>query len=399
MCKKTLTVKMFGTFTIDVEGVQMADSDNHSQKIWGLLSYIVYNRDRKVSQNELIEVLWHDYVSKTNPAGALKNLLYRLRAALDQLWPGAGMQLIITSGNSYYWNTEYPVLLDCDEFERLNELPEDITSDSLDEVIRLLRLYKGPFLQKFASEFWVMPLASYYQRIYIQSLLKALPLLQKEKFYNEIVEFTCFATMFEPFHEDLHYYLISAYVALGQKDSAIDVHQKFCSRLMSELGVLPSEKFQAAYYEATKKSFQMLTTPMLMDQLREKDSLPGALVCDFDFFRILYHSMARSVLRNGIAVHMILVSIYKKGSELSEKMREKEMENLKEILHCTLRRGDSAAQCSALQYVVMLPKANYENSCMVCDRIYNAYRRKYFKSNLELRFEVFPLQPDELEYF
>ena len=80
-------------------------------------------------------------------------------------------------------------------------------------------------------------------------------------------------------------------------------------------------------------------------------------------------------------------------------MREKEMENLKEILHCTLRRGDSAAQCSALQYVVMLPKANYENSCMVCERIFKSYFSKHSYADANLRYEVCALEPDDKENF
>ena len=45
------------------------------------------------------------------------------------------------------------------------------------------------------------------------------------------------------------------------------------------------------------------------------------------------------------------------------------MENLQEQVRTGLRRGDVAARCSVSQYILMLPQANYENSCMVCRRL------------------------------
>ena len=106
----------------------------------------------------------------------------------------------------------------------------------------------------------------------------------------------------------------------------------------------------------------------------------------------------RSVLRSGIAVHMVLLTVNdRKGNTFTEKKREKIMENLKDVLHASLRRGDSAARCSAQQYVVMLPRANFENSQMVCERILRAYYQKYTRVDAELRYDVFPLKPDEKE--
>ena len=69
------------------------------------------------------------------------------------------------------------------------------------------------------------------------------------------------------------------------------------------------------------------------------------------------------------------------------------MPKIEEVIRCSLRRGDSAAKCSVSQYVIMLPTANYENSCAVCRRILKAFARQYPHSPAEIHYSVQPLEP------
>ena len=55
-----LHVQMLGTFSITLGEARVDDSSNRSKKIWLLLAYLIYNRDRTVSQEELIRLLWGD---------------------------------------------------------------------------------------------------------------------------------------------------------------------------------------------------------------------------------------------------------------------------------------------------------------------------------------------------
>ena len=69
------------------------------------------------------------------------------------------------------------------------------------------------------------------------------------------------------------------------------------------------------------------------------------------------------------------------------------MENLQE-LRTSLRKGDIAARCSVSQYILMLPQANYENSCKVCERIIRAFARRYPRSPACLHRSVQTLGPN-----
>lgn len=396
-----MTVKMFGDFTITYDGVTVSDSDNRSKKLWLLLAYLLYNRGRALKQNELIELLWSEDERGANPTGALKTLFYRLRAELDKLYDGAGKQLIVSRNNGYIWNGDFEVDLDCERFDELGKAISERGDDAIEETVSMLRLHGGEFLMRLKDEFWVIPIATYYHNEYILHCLRIFPLLLEAGRYDEVVEFCKTAALIEPFHDGIHGYYMRAYIAMGKQDRAVEIYQKYSDRLLSELGIIPADEIREIYREAVKSNNGFsLTVDALRNQLKEDSTSTGALVCEYDFFRILYFSMARSVMRSGIAVHLVLMTISgKRGAELDTKKREKFMANLEDTIRRSLRRGDSASRCSASQYVIMLPRANYENSCMVCERILKAYNKNYSYPDAEFRYEVFPIQPDEKESF
>ena len=49
---------MLGAFSIELDGKRMDDSGNRSKKVWLLLAYMIYCRNRPVSQEELTSLLW-----------------------------------------------------------------------------------------------------------------------------------------------------------------------------------------------------------------------------------------------------------------------------------------------------------------------------------------------------
>ncbi len=394
-----LKINMFGAFSINAGDVCVSDTDNRSKKVWSLLAYIIFHRNSTIKAGELQNLLWSDNERELNSPGALKTLLYRARAELDKLWDGAGKQLILYRNNGYSWNNDFLVETDCDEYDRLDKMISQGGEDVIENTVSLLRLYKGEFLARFNSELWVIPIATYYHNNYMSHLNNVLPLLLEDKRYDEVLEFCRTAAMLDPFDENVHCYWMRAYIATGEHKKAVEIYRKLSDRLLSELGVIPSQDTRALYHEAIKSSNDFaISVEMLQEQLKEDNALSGALICEYDFFRVLCHSMSRSVLRNGIAIHLALITMKgKKVNEHDTKRWEKLQAGLQDTIRCSLRRGDSATRCSASQYVIMLPRANYENSCMVCGRILRAYYQKYSRLDAELRFDVFPIQVDDKE--
>ncbi len=394
-----INVKMLGEFVIEYNGASVSDSSNRSKKVWSLLAYLIYNRQRAVKPQELIELLWGNDISTENPAGALKTLLFRARAELDNLYKGAGKDLIIFKNEGYLWSDAFDTELDCEVFDRLVMEINENEEARLECTLKLLSLYRGTFLEKFSSEFWAMPIVTHYHNTYLETVSKNIPLLSENGYYKEIEKFCVLATEADPFNEELHRIYMQNCVEQDNKKKALTIYRELSNRLLSELGVFPSEETRQLYHKLIQTTNEhILSAQMLMEQLKEDGNLPGALICEYDFFRVLYYSMARSVLRNGIAVHIALFTVSgKKGAALSAKKIEKEMEGLRTAVRTSLRRGDSAARCSVSQYVVMLPGANYENSCMVCERISRAFTQRYGSIDATVRFEVQPIEADYSE--
>ena len=389
-----LSIRMLGGFTISYEDQRISDQDNRSRKVWALIAYFIFHRKRIIPQEELLDLLWTDDQQNNNPTGALKAMIHRARNTLDALWPNAGKDLILHQGSGYTWNRAYSCNVDIDQFELLCKPSADGHHNAAQDV-EALRVYRGTFLPNMSSETWVIPVAAYYHNCYIQRLLEALPVLLQQEQYGDVAALCQAAIAVEPFHEEIHCFYMRALLAMGDRNGAVRIYQKLRESLFSNFCILPSEETRALYHEATKTiNDHTVEIDTLQQQLKEEFQ-HGALICEYDFFRILYHSMERSMARSGVAAHIAVLTVEgRHGIQLSRKQQETAVNHLEEHIRMGLRRGDAAARCSVSQFVIMLPQANYENSCMVCNRLVRSYFRKHPRSDIDIKFTVCPILPD-----
>ena len=392
-----LKVQMLGSFSLFWNGHEITDSDNRSRKVWLLLAYMICCRNHPISQGELFSLLWGDD-GTTNPINALKTMFHRVRSMLDGLGNGAGHTLIVRQGGGYAWNSEIPISVDVDDFEAKCQFcaEQSDPQEQLTAYLDTLKLYRGDFLPKLSSEPWIVPQNTYFHNLYLKMLRSALPMLQECQCHTDIVTLCARATMIEPYDESLYQFLMRAQLDLGDQAGAIKTYESMSELLFSNFGIMPSDESKALYRETVRTvNERSLNLGILREQLDEEQSGSGALLCDYDFFRIIYQAEARAVIRNGDAVHIALISVA--GSDdkpLSRRSLDCCMENLQDVIVCGLRKGDIVSKCSVSQFILMLPQANYENSCMVCDRIARSFARQYPHSPAVLTCTVQPLVPN-----
>ena len=393
-----LQVRMLGGFSLRLGDREINDGDNRSRKIWLLMAYMIYCRNRPISQEELADLLWGEEERSSNPANALKTMFHRVRSLLNQLDNGAGHDLIIRREGTYAWNQEIPFTLDTDQFEALcrSAAVQDDEDRRLETYLQALALYEGDFLPKLSSEPWVVPISAYFHNLYIRAVQEALPLLEGRGRLQEAVALCRKSVEVEPYNELLYQHLMQDLLTLGEQQKVISVYEEMSQLLFDSFGIMPSDETRAVYREAMRavndKAVSILT---VREQLREPDGVSGALFCDYDFFKVLYHAEARAVARSGDAIHIGLISVTgDQNQELPKRSLDRCMENLQELIRNSLRKGDIAARCSVSQYILMLPQANYENSCKVCERIIRAFGRQYPHSPAFLHYSVQPLEPN-----
>ena len=400
MDTKRLRVRMLGSFSIEMGEQIIDDNRNRSRKVWLLLAYMIYYRNRSVTQEELTGLLWGEEESSANPANALKTMFHRVRAMLDQLGDSAGHTLIVRRKGGYAWNTEIPLQFDVETFDELcRQASIAEGKERLERYLEAVDLYRSDFLSKLSTEPWVLPIATYYHNLYTRAVQEAILLLEVLERREEAIRLCRRAIEIEPYNEDLYRHLMRNLVDLKDQRGAIAVYEEMNELFLSNFGVMPAEDIRALYREAVRVINDRAISPgVVREQLRETESMSGALFCDYDFFKVLYHAEARGIVRRGDAVHIGLLSVQGvDGKELSKRSLTRAMENLHDQIRINLRRGDVAAQCSVSQYILMLQQANYENSRMICQRIVKAFYRQYPHSPAELDYSVQPLEPNDSE--
>lgn len=385
-------VQMLGKFQIQMGDIVVQDDVSRSQKIWNLLAYFIVHRDRLIAQEELINLLWPDE-EISNPANALKTLLFRVRAILT---PAFGRQypLILSRRGAYSWNPLLPCRLDTDTFETLavqaadETLPEGTRMELYKQAIAL---YTGDFLPKLSGRLWVIPLATRYHALYVETVQSYGIMLMKAQSYAEAAALCNEAIQIEPYDETLYGLLISALMRQGKNIAALAQYERATDLLYRNLGVRPSQALRQVYQEIMKEQKSLETDlSLIQEDLQETASRTGAFVCEYGFFREAYRLEARRAARQGNCVHIALMTVsLPDGSIPSLDVLSIAMDKLLEVLKSSLRRGDVVSRYSGAQYVVMLPSANFEDGTRIMERIIKTFvqqnRRTYLKINYELR--------------
>ena len=391
----TLQVQMLGQFTLRYGDRTISDSDDRSRRVWSLLAYMLYNHDRSFAQEELIHLYWSNGEKSADPGNALKSIFHRIRTALDKLQPGLGRLLIRRKAGRYFWNNAMPLSLDIEDFEAHFHAAEAAGDDDvrLAEYQAALALYAGDPLPRMTDEIWTIPIVAYYHSLYTRAAAGAIELLEKQERTAEAVALCRRAIHIEPYQEDLYEHLMRGLLRTGDMKGAMSVYEEMSELLFAHFGVMPSETLRTLYRQATRTvNDRTLTMDEVCSQLAEPAPHGGAMVCEYDFFKILYRSEVRSIARNGHSANICLLSVSgKDGEMLARRSLDPAMNNLQVLVQNNLRRGDVIARCSISQYIILLPQANYENSRMVADRLVSAFYRRYPHSPARLRYTVQPL--------
>ena len=391
----TLQVQMLGQFTLRYGDRTISDSDDRSRRVWSLLAYMLYNHGRSFAQEELIHLYWSNGEKSADPGNALKSIFHRIRTALDKLQPGLGRLLVRRKSGRYFWNNAMPLSLDIEDFEAHFHAAEAAGDDDvrLAEYQAALALYAGDPLPRMTDEIWTIPIVAYYHSLYTRAAAGAIELLEKQERTAEAVALCRRAIHIEPYQEDLYEHLMRGLLRTGDMKGAMSVYEEMSELLFAHFGVMPSETLRTLYRQATRTvNDRTLTMDEVCSQLEEPAPHGGAMVCEYDFFKILYRAEARSIARNGHSANICLLSVSgKDGEMLARRSLDPAMNNLQVLVQNNLRRGDVIARCSISQYIILLPQANYENSRMVADRLVSAFYRRYPHSPARLRYTVQPL--------
>lgn len=388
-----LNVRLFGKFQMSNTEGSLTLETMRSEILTRLLTYMLSHRDKSLTAQELIEVLWPEDESD-NPAGSLKNCIYRLRKLLKQTW-GSATEYIITGHGTYQWNPEINLHVDVEIFEEccrevFNSEDKDIRREKGKEAVEL---YHGLFLSELSSEYWAISMSAYYHSIYLTLVKKLAELMEEERNYSEVEDICRKALQIEPLDEEIHCFLLRALIADNKQKMAADHYKETVRQIYDSLGVRPSREMEEIYEELQKIQHDYeCNIDIIQEDLREKTT-SGAFMCEYGVFRKIYALESRSSSRLGISVHLTLMSLYldfqvSKEEKLYKKLINEGMACLEEALMKGLRSSDIVCRYSVNQFLVMLPACQYEDAKMVVNRLKDMFYRSEKTNKLLLQYSI-----------
>lgn len=398
MALTPLNIQMLGGFSLSREDARISVG-GRPQKLCLLLSFLILERPRPVPWEELAGLIWRDKSVDSSSLNALKAILHRARSWLDQLGEGTGRTLILTRQGCCQWNPEQPVTLDAEEFSRLIRAGEQAPAEERLELwVRALELYRGDFLPALGSCPWAASVSADLHEKYLRASLQVLPLLDGQGRTQEAAELTGSVFALEPLREDLCQWRLETLLRLERHKEAAQTYEGFQERLLASQGIMPSDRLRELYRKAQNRRDPRAISPVALLERLQEPPHPGALLCDYDFFRIVCHSMARMAARSGEPLHVALISVQPvKDAPLPRHSLDRVMDHLQDVIRRHLRQGDAATRCSASQFALLLPQATYANGQMICSRITQAFVRQFPHSPAVLRVSLQPLRPGRKE--
>lgn len=118
-----IRIQMMDHFTIYINEQKADYLVNKTRKGVALMEYLILHQGQPTPNYRLLVTLWSEDKS-ANPENALKTLVSRLRALLNQISPGLG-KCIVADRGAYHWETLPGMTVDVFEIEQIfDELAE-----------------------------------------------------------------------------------------------------------------------------------------------------------------------------------------------------------------------------------------------------------------------------------
>lgn len=375
--KKNFTVTMLGNFSIKYNGKDLFSNIGKKKQVLNLLQYLLIKRKVVISNEKLIDLLW-PYQEIINPAGALKNLVYRISVILREQTKDNDIKLIVSKHGNYVINDAYNYDIDTELFECLAQkaLKEDYTNEEKISFLNTaIAVYKGDFLSTFSGEEWIIPIAASFKSLFFECVGLLNELYFKEKNYAEAEKVCSKAIEVDPFYENASFAKITSLLKQNKPQAALLHYEYITTLYYKELGVVPSDRLKKLYLEILKEiknaEADLYTIKSTITRIK---NVKGAYFCDYTIFEQIYNFYERIVERTANSNYLSVLSLKgPSGGVLSPEKREEVMEVLKTAIRNSTRRSDVFARYSGSQFILLLLNTTYEDTMIIDKRIKDGF--------------------------
>ncbi|HKY56321.1 MAG TPA: BTAD domain-containing putative transcriptional regulator, partial [Anaerolineales bacterium] len=246
-----LEVRLIGTFDIKCDGKPVVISSRIAQS---LFAYLILNTDTSYRREKLAGMFWPD-ATEAKARAYLRHELWRLRKDISS------NEFLLSDDIGIAFNSSIDYWLDSEALEKLKD------TSSTDELMVVLSTYQGELLPGFYDE-WIVLEREHLQAVYEQKMARLLESLEKEKCWNDILEWAERWISFGQRPESAYRYLMIAYDALGDRAKVTSTYQR-CVQELLQLDLEPSEETRALAFK--RKTSLNIPIPLTSFIGREKE--------------------------------------------------------------------------------------------------------------------------------
>lgn len=296
--------------------------------------------------------------------------------------------MIVTRRGNYGWNPALKIELDSEEFEQACKEARRQPEKSAELISRVLPMYKGDFLAGNNSD-WVIPMRRYYQTLYLDACREALPLLQNQERWTEIIELCEQAQSVDFAAEDFVICQMQALISMGLSVKAMEQYTQFRERLWEEFQITPSEEMEQIYALASGMCRGNQGKDDILKMVTEEDNDGRAFFCTFRTFQKIVALERRHLARTQGTSTLMIVGL---GNQVIPGTDAKRLER---VLMDSLRAGDPVAKLDVSSYVLMLTGSTPADARNVAARIDRTFRKTYSHSRACLSFQIALLEGNQ----
>ena len=392
-----IRVNMMGELVLFINDIKVDHLVNKSRKGVALMQLLIMHQGEPVANHRLMETLWTQERT-SNPENALKTLVSRMRAILNQVYEGMGA-CIVSKRGTYSWQCMPGMTVDVYELDQLLvqlNKAEALTPEIVDAYNRLLKLYVGDLLQGKEMNEWVMARAVNLHNRYLTAVHKYLDMLKQDGQYDEIINVCRLGLDADAFDERMHLELMVALTKSKRNNEAMIQYKYVTDLHFRYLGVQPPASIQE-FYKQIRQTGQTLDLSLdaIRAELHEHEEMNSAFVCEYVVFKEIFNLQMRNLERLGTSMFLSIIMIASLDGDEMELFKQHDvMQGLIGILKTNLRKGDTITQFSPTSCALLLPTVNYSSGNMIMERVKRKFHLKYPNSNIIFSYRIGPLSSE-----
>ena len=371
-----INIRLFDGFEITKGDKPILENLANTRKTKLFVAYLLVNRDRAITHQELFELLWsgEDYA---NPATALRTLLYRFRVMIENEGADALKGAIISHRGTYQWNKDLDVSIDALDFKALADAGVNPTISEArrkEYLAQAIDMYKGSLLPDFSSEPWLISKSAAYRDTYIEAVMAYVELLKGDDQAAKIVQ------------------VCENALALAGTSELLELEAQIAKLRIANPEASEKGSVVAYYNEVRELSVKLQDeADRMQSELQEELIDNQAFLCDFRTFKELYNLQRRMQSRSKATIFLGLVYVGCNGDNDDPLYEEKVMKDVVGCFQRMLRVGDAICRKSDCEIAIMFPAESYEDAVGVLERLKSAGKERT-EEDIVIVYRVRPLK-------